>query len=198
MPDPMKPKLFSTPQAFQKWLAKNHATASELVVGFWKVGSGKQSMTWPESVDEALCFGWIDGIRRSLDEQSYTVRFTPRKPKSIWSSVNLERVEALKVEGRMQPSGLAAYEKLTENKSSVYSYEQRTVDLPEPYSLLLRKNKQATKFFESQTATYRKAACWWVVSAKKVETRLKRIETLIELSEQGQLIPQFIPRRPKK
>ena len=155
-------------------------------------------MTWPESVDEALCFGWIDGIRKSLDEHSYTIRFTPRKPKSTWSSVNIKRAAVLKAEGRMQPAGLAAFERRTENKSSIYSYEQRAVELPEPYSGQLRKNKRASKFFETQPASYRKAACWWVISAKKEETRIKRMDKLIMLSEQGLLIPQFIPRSPKK
>src|SRR5262245_40047968 len=136
----MKPKFFQTPSAFRAWLAKHHANADALLVGFYKKGSGKPSMTWPESVDEALCFGWIDGIRKGTDAASYTIRFTPRKPSSIWSSVNIKRAQALIEEGRMQPAGLKAYQSRKENKSSIYSYEQRCANLEEPYEGLLKQN----------------------------------------------------------
>jgi uncharacterized protein YdeI (YjbR/CyaY-like superfamily) len=191
----MEPTFFRKASTFRSWLQKNHLTSRELLVGYYKVGSGKPSMTWPESVDEALCFGWIDGVRKSLDEQSYSIRFTPRKPKSIWSSVNIKRIEVLKAEGRIQTAGLAAFERRTETKSSIYSYEQRDVVLPEPYNGKLNENKRASKFFKGQNASYRKAACWWVVSAKKEETQLRRLRILIELSEKNALIPQFIPSK---
>lgn len=143
----MKPTFFRTSADFRTWLAQHHAAAAELWVGYYKKDSGKASLTWPESVDEALCFGWIDGVRKSLDEISYTIRFTPRKPGSIWSAVNLQRAQALIEAGRMQPAGLKAYEARKENKVGVYSYEQRSVELAEPYHTLLKKNKAAWSFF---------------------------------------------------
>src|SRR3954470_11334903 len=135
----MKPTFFPTPAAFREWLQRHHAAADALLIGYYKVGSGKPSMTWPESVDEALCFGWIDGVRKSLDASRYTIRFTPRKPGSVWSSVNIKRAQALIDDGRMQPAGLRAFEARRENRSGVYSYEQRRVDLEEPYQGLLKK-----------------------------------------------------------
>jgi uncharacterized protein YdeI (YjbR/CyaY-like superfamily) len=166
-----------------------------LLVGFHKTGSGIPSITWPESVDEALCFGWIDGVRKRVDDASYTIRFTPRKPGSTWSSVNIRRVRALLEQGRVTPGGLAAFETRRENKSGVYSYEQRPQELTEPYAAMLARNAAATRFFNQQAPSYRRAATWWVISAKKEETRLKRVRTLIELSRSGKLIPQFTPRR---
>jgi uncharacterized protein YdeI (YjbR/CyaY-like superfamily) len=139
----LKPTFFPTPAAFRAWLEEHHATADVLLVGFHKVGSGKPSITWPESVDEALCFGWIDGIRKSIDEHRYTIRFTPRKPGSIWSSVNIKRAQALIERGLMRPAGLRAFEARRENKSGIYSYEQRNVELPEPYRGLLKANTAA-------------------------------------------------------
>jgi uncharacterized protein YdeI (YjbR/CyaY-like superfamily) len=181
----MTPAFFRSPAAFRAWLAKHHATTRELLVGFHKKGSGKPSMTWPESVDEALCFGWIDGIRKRLDDDSYTIRFTPRRPGSIWSAVNIKRAEKLSAEGRMRPSGLGAFEARKENRSGIYSYEQRSDTLPDPYARRMRKNKAAWAFFEAQPPTYRKMICWWVVSAKKEETRLTRLNALIEDSALG-------------
>ncbi len=189
----MKPRYFSSPAAFGAWLAKNHASATELWVGFHKKGSGKPSITWPESVDEALCFGWIDGLRKNVDETRYTIRFTPRKPGSVWSAINMRRVEALDNEGRMRPAGLAVYEKRRENKSGIYSYEQRSVALPEIYDRILAKNKTARAFFLSQPPSYRKAACWWVISAKKEATRLSRLERLLAHSADGERLPQYRP-----
>jgi len=192
----MKPTFFRTPAEFREWLAKYHATKDELVVGFYKKDSGQPSITWPESVDEALCYGWIDGIRKSLDEIGYTIRFTPRKPGSIWSSVNIKRAQALIEQGRMQPAGLKAYEARRENISGIYSYEQRSVELDEPYNRLLKKNKAAWSFFQAQPASYRKAVSWWIISAKKEETRLKRLEKLVAFSAQGQRLPELTPRKP--
>jgi uncharacterized protein YdeI (YjbR/CyaY-like superfamily) len=194
----MKPTFFPTPAAFRAWLERNHAKADVLLVGFHKVGSAKPSITWPESVDEALCFGWIDGVRKSLDEFSYTIRFSPRKPGSIWSSVNIKRAQALIERGRMRPAGFKAYEARKENKSGVYSYEQRGVDLVEPYNGQLKTNEVAWRFFQAQPASYRKAVSWWIISAKKDETRLKRLEKLMAHAVRGQRIPEFMPRKPAR
>lgn len=187
----MEVTFFKSPGAFRTWLEKHHATAQELWVGFYKKAAGKPSITWPESVDEALCFGWIDGKRKSVDDVSYTIRFTPRKPRSVWSAVNIKRVEELKRQGRMQPSGLKAYEARVENRSRIYSYEQRESELDELFGKKFRQNREAWKFFQAQPASYRKAANWWVLSAKKEETRVKRLEKLIEASAAGRRIPQF-------
>ncbi len=189
-------KFFKAPSDFRKWLATNHAKEKELLVGFYKKDTGKPSITWPESVDEALCFGWIDGIRRRIDEDSYSVRFTPRKTSSTWSAVNIRRAQELISAGRMTPAGQKAFDARKENRSGIYSYEQRSAELVEPYAGKLRRNKAAMKFFASQPPSYRKAANWWVVSAKQEETRIKRVEQLIKLSAARQFIPQFI-RRPK-
>lgn len=187
----MKLTFFKTPAEFRRWLMKHHGTAAELLVGFYKRETGRPSLTWAESVDEALCFGWIDGIRNRVDDRSYSIRFTPRKPTSIWSAVNIRRVQALTEEGRMQPAGLKAFALRRENKSGIYSYEQRKAELDEPYAGLLKKNKAAHAFFTTQSPWYRKTAIWWVVSAKKEETRLKRLAELIDHSANGRTIPQF-------
>jgi uncharacterized protein YdeI (YjbR/CyaY-like superfamily) len=192
----VKPKFFHTAEDFRRWLQRHHASAPELLVGFYKLTSGRPSMTWAESVDEALCFGWIDGIRRRVDELSYTVRFTPRRPGSIWSAVNTRRARTLAARGRMAQAGLAAFEARTPNRSGRYSYETRPEDLVAPYSGMLDANTAARQFFQRQAPSYRRAATWWVVSAKKEETRLTRARRLVELSEQGELIPQFRRRRP--
>lgn len=178
------PTFFKTPADFRKWLTKYHATAKELWVGFHKKDSGKPSITWPESVDEALCHGWIDGIRKRVDETSYKIRFTPRRPSSIWSAVNIKRVADLAKEGRMKPAGEKAFAARREYRSGIYAYEQRQPELPEIYAKELRKNKAAAKFFESQPPSYRKVMMWWIVSAKQEETRLKRLARLIETSAQ--------------
>jgi uncharacterized protein YdeI (YjbR/CyaY-like superfamily) len=167
-----------------------------LVVGFYKKDTGQASITWPESVDAALCFGWIDGIRRRIDDDSYSIRFTPRKTSSTWSAVNIRRAQELISEGRMTTEGEKAFAARKENRSGIYSYEQRSAELIEPYAGKLRRNKAAMRFFASQPPSYRKAANWWVISAKQEETRLKRLEKLIKLSAAGQTIPQFT-RRPK-
>jgi len=184
----MKIVFFRSPADFRNWLKKHHASETELWVGFYKKSSGRASITWPESVDEALCVGWIDGIRKSIDDISYKIRFTPRKPGSIWSAVNIRRVRVLVDEGRMQPAGLKPYQARKENKSGIYSYEQRRDQLEEPYASLLRRNKAAWDFFQAQPPSYKKLAGWYVVSAKKEETRLKRLERLIEDSAQGKRI----------
>jgi uncharacterized protein YdeI (YjbR/CyaY-like superfamily) len=189
-----QPAFFPSAAAFRKWLREHNTTKQELLVGFYKTGSGKPSITWPESVDEALCFGWIDGVRKRVDDVSYTIRFTPRKSNSTWSSINIKRVAALVEEDRMTPPGLKAFAARRENKSGIYSYEQRPDELVAPYAGLLARNARAAKFFAQQAPSYRRAAIWWVISAKKEETRLKRVQTLIELSGKGELIPQFMRR----
>lgn len=187
----MAPTFFPTPADFRRWLQAHHATAKELLVGFYKTGSGKASITWPESVDQALCFGWIDGLRQRIDDESYTIRFTPRKPTSTWSAVNIKRVEELTQLGLMTPAGLKAFEARKENKSGIYSYEQRTAALPPEYEKVLKANRAAWTFFQAQTASYRKAAMWWIVSAKQDPTRLKRLDQLIAHSARGETLPQF-------
>ena len=184
----MPPRFFKTPAAWRKWLAAHHATTKELWVGFYKKDSGKPSITWPESVDEALCFGWIDGIRKSIDEQSYKIRFSPRRASSIWSAVNIRNAEKLIKEKRMQPAGSKAYEARKEYRSGIYAYEQRSPELVEPYVGKLKRNQAAWKFFQAQPPGYRKVMNWWIVSAKQEETRLKRLEKLIKESAQGRRI----------
>jgi uncharacterized protein YdeI (YjbR/CyaY-like superfamily) len=193
----MKPKFFRSPAELRKWFERNHETESELLVGFYKKGSGKPSVTWPESVDEALCVGWIDGIRRSLGEESYTIRFTPRRARSIWSAVNIARAKALDREGRMKLAGRKAFEAREENRSGIYSYEQRRDRLEEPYASLLKKNAAASKFFEEQPPSYRKAMGWWIVCAKREETRLTRLRQLIAHSARGRRIPQLTRAAPR-
>ena len=181
----MKPTFFSTQDDFRKWLEDHHDTSDELLVGFWKVDSGKPSMTWPESVDQALCFGWIDGVRRRIDEVSYSIRFTPRRKTSIWSKINIAKVEALIEKELMRPAGLAAYEKKEDKRSVVYSYENAPREFDPEYEKRFRKNKKAWKFFEAQPAGYRRQMIYRVVSAKQESTRLSRFEKLIEASEEG-------------
>jgi uncharacterized protein YdeI (YjbR/CyaY-like superfamily) len=181
----MTPKFFPTPSAFRKWLTTNHAKSKELWVGFYKKNSGKPSITWPESVDEALCFGWIDGIRKTIDEESYKIRFTPRKTTSIWSAVNMRNVERLIKAKRMQPAGLKAFELRKDNRSEIYAYEQRSSELIEPYAAQFKRNKKAWDFFQAQPPGYRKIMNWYVLSAKQEETRLKRLQRVIEASAEG-------------
>jgi|SRR6185295_16713843 len=187
--------FFPSPAHLRRWFEQHAETALELHVGYWKKGSGKPSVTWPESIDEALCCGWIDGVRRSLDEESYTVRFTPRKPGSIWSPVNIRRVGELTAAGRMRPAGLAAFEKRREYRSGTYSYEERSADLPEPYAGRFSRHPAAWDWFRQQPPSYRKAVIWWIVCAKKEETRLARLETLIRESAAGRRI-ETMKKRP--
>jgi uncharacterized protein YdeI (YjbR/CyaY-like superfamily) len=184
----MKVTFFETPADLRKWFREHAASADELWVGFYKTASGRPSITWPESVDEALCVGWIDGIRKRIDEVGYKIRFTPRRQGSVWSAVNMRRVEALTAERRMRPAGMKAFDARTANRSGIYSYEQRRDQLEEPYSGLLRKNKAAWEFFQAQPPSWRKAVGWWVVSAKQEETRMKRLEKLIAASAAGKRI----------
>ena len=181
----MTPTFFPTPADLRKWFRKNHATVTELWIGFYKVGRGKPSVTWPESVDEALCYGWIDGIRKTIDEDSYRIRFTPRRPRSVWSAVNIKRVKVLSDEKRMLPAGRKAFEARRENRSGIYSYEQRPQDLPQPYLGEMKRNKAAWAFFAAQPPSYRKVMTWFILSAKREETRLQRLKKLIDVSATG-------------
>lgn len=185
----MEPLFFATPAEFRAWLAEHHETESELLVGFYKKGSGEPSITWPESVDAALCFGWIDGVRKSIDAVSYTIRFTPRKPRSTWSAVNIKRVKELIGLGLMRPAGLKAFEARAEERSAIYAYEQRhTAALDAADEQQFRAKAHAWAFFQAQPPSYRRTALWWVISAKRLETRQKRLATLIEDSAQGRTI----------
>ncbi len=179
-----------------QWLEKNHATATELLVGFYKRSSGKPSITWQEMVDEELCFGWIDGVRKGIDDVSYANRITPRTPRSTWSAVNIARTKELIRLGRMHPAGLRAFERRTDDRSAIYSYEQRkTAELDPKAERSFRANKKAWAFFRTQAPSYQRAAIWWVITAKRDETRQRRLATLIGDSERGRKIGPLTPRR---
>ena len=171
---------FRSPLEFRAWLEKHHGSETELLVGFHKVGSGKPGMTWSESVDQALCYGWIDGVRRSVDDHRYTIRFSTRKPRSNWSKINIAKVEALRRAGLMAPAGEKAYAAREEKRSGVYSFEQeRPKVLSSAFEKRFKANKKAWEFFQTQAPWYRRTSVFWVMSAKKEETREKRLTTLI-------------------
>lgn len=195
----LSPVFFTSPAEFRAWLENHHASATELWVGFHKKATGRPSLTWPESVDEALCFGWIDGLRRSFDPESYAIRFTPRKATSTWSVVNVRRMAELSDAGRVRPAGLAAFERRRDKETGSYSFEQRqTVELGASYEKRFRSRRAAWSFFATQPPGYRRTATWWVVSAKREETRLRRLETLIECSADRRRLPQLLsPVKPK-
>jgi uncharacterized protein YdeI (YjbR/CyaY-like superfamily) len=172
-------KFFPTQSEFRQWLEENHDKKTELIVGFYRIGSGKPSMTWSESVDQALCFGWIDGVRRSIDEESYCIRFTPRKPNSNWSAVNIKKIEELTTKGLMKPAGIAAFEKRKEEKSAIYAYENKPTEFPEEFEKIFRANEKAWKFFTKQPNGYKKTIMYWVLSAKQETTQKSRLEKLI-------------------
>lgn len=178
----MTPVFFSDQLAFRVWLEENHRTATELIVGYYKVSTGKPSMTWSESVDQAICFGWIDGIRRSIDEASYCIRFTPRKSTSVWSAINIQKVEKLTSEGMMHPAGLEAYSKRKEEKSKIYAYENEQKELSAHFKKLFKANKAAWDFFVKQAPSYQKVILNWIVTAKQEKTRLSRLEKAISAS----------------
>ena len=189
------PAFFKTPADFRKWLEKHHATVPELWVGFHKKGSGKPSITWPESVDEALCVGWIDGIRKNVDETSYMIRFTRRKPGSIWSAINIKRAGELIELGRMKPAGLQAFENRKKDRSRRYSYEQAGSKLESDHEKRFRADPAAWTFFTAQAPGYQKTCCWWVASAKKEETRLRRLEILIAASGRNEKLDWMKPSK---
>ena len=185
-----QPVFFPTEADFRRWLKANHQTAPELLVGFWKKSSGKPSIDWPQARDQALCFGWIDGLRKSLGEDAYTIRFTPRRKGSIWSKVNVERFEALKAAGLMTPAGEAAYER-DKHRSGLYSYEKPLASLSAEEEALFRKNRKAWADWEERPAGYRRSALGWITSAKKPETRARRLAELIGVSGEGRRLPQY-------
>jgi uncharacterized protein YdeI (YjbR/CyaY-like superfamily) len=184
----MKPTFFATPAAFRRWLEKNHDTSKELWVGFYKKDSGKASITWPESVDQALCFGWIDGVRKSVAPDSYMIRFTPRKPASIWSAVNTKRAKVLRKLGLMHEAGLQAFERRDVKKTQLYSFERDNVEFTAELQTRFQANRKAWAFFQKQPPGYRKLGTWYVMSAKQDATRLRRLERLMADSESGKRI----------
>jgi uncharacterized protein YdeI (YjbR/CyaY-like superfamily) len=192
----MKAVYFASSAAFRDWLAEHHEKKTELLVGFYKRGTGRPSLSWPESVDTALAFGWIDGVRRSVDGERYTIRFTPRKPTSIWSNINIAKAEALIAAGLMAPAGLRAFTARTARRSGVYSFEQEPKKqvLPPEYEALLRGNKRAWTWFNAQAPWYRRTASHWVTSAKREETRARRLATLVAESAAGRSIGPLRPR----
>jgi uncharacterized protein YdeI (YjbR/CyaY-like superfamily) len=195
----MRPRYFETPEDLRAWLEKHHETADELWVGLYKKSSGRPSVTWPEVVDEALCFGWIDGIRKGIDAERYTNRLTPRKPTSNWSAVNVKRFGQLKRQGRVRPAGQRAFDLRKKAKTGVYSYEQRhQVKLDPALGRKFRAKKKAWSWFQHQAPSYRTTAVYWVMSAKKLETRERRLEQLIADSGRGQRVPPLRPPSGKK
>jgi uncharacterized protein YdeI (YjbR/CyaY-like superfamily) len=188
--------FFDTPADLRAWLEVNHGSADELWVGFHRRDSGRSGITWREAVDEALCFGWIDGVRRRVDRTSYANRFTPRRPRSIWSAVNIARVEDLSAEGRMRPAGLAAFARRDPERQRRYSHEQaQAPELSPEYADRFRTHPAAWGFFESQAPSYRRQAVWWVMSAKREETRDRRLALLIAASADGRRAAPFVASR---
>ncbi len=186
----MEVHFFETPADWRAWLEANHATETEVEVGFRRKASGLPTMTWSQAVDEALCFGWIDGVRHSIDEISYRNRFTPRKPRSTWSNVNIAKVEALEAAGRMTPAGRAAFERRSEDRSGIYSFEGDRADaLPEPYAAVLAADAAASAYFAARPRSYRRAAVHWVTSAKREATRERRLAQLVECSAEARDVP---------
>lgn len=183
------PTYFATPADFRAWFAGHAATSTELLVGFMKRGTGQPSITWPESVDEALCFGWIDGVRRRIDDERYTIRFTPRKASSHWSAVNIARMAALQAEGRMSPAGLAAFDRRTEARSRQASYEQLVEpELAADELRQFKRNKAAWAYFQARAASYRRKLVWWVVKSRQPATRVRRMARVIQACEAGEQI----------
>jgi uncharacterized protein YdeI (YjbR/CyaY-like superfamily) len=186
---------FSSPAEFRNWLAQNHATANELFIGFYKKSSGKEGATYSEALDEALCYGWIDGVRRSVDSESYTIRFTPRKSKSIWSLVNVRHVERLQKAGKMAEPGKKAFALREKQRTGIYAFEQKRPGLSAKFKKLFRANRRAWGFFAKQAPWYQRTAGYWVSSAKREETRVRRLAKLIEVSANGRRLDQLTPTK---
>lgn len=184
-----EPTFFETGTEFREWLQANHQSASELWVGFYKKASGIPSITWSESVDQALCFGWIDGLRKTVDEVSYKIRFTPRRPKSNWSAVNIKKMDQLIQAGLMTPDGLALFDKDSIEKAKAYSYERKHAALPAEYIERIKDNQAAWAYFSHMPPGRKKTSIHWVISAKREETRLRRLNILIESCAAGVKIP---------
>ena len=178
----MKPIFFHSQEEFRQWLEENHETETEIIVGYYNVKSGKGGMTWSESVDQALCFGWIDGVLHKIDEESYSHRFTPRRANSVWSAINIKKVAELTAKGLMKPAGIAAFEKRSETKSAIYAYENEAKTFPDDFEKRFKANEKAWNFFEKQANWYKKQMISWVVTAKQEKTRESRLEKLIAAS----------------
>lgn len=196
MSEEIIPKFFKRPADFRKWLSRNHQKQEALRVGFYKISTGKPSITWPESVDQALCFGWIDGIRKSLGDEAYMIRFTPRHANSTWSAVNLRKFAQLKEDGLIEPAGQAVFHARKDKHTNRYSFEQGTLKLAPHYEKKFKSNKKAWAFFNQLPPSVKKPSIWYVMSAKQEATQLRRLNTLIKCSEAGERIPQL--RRPGK
>lgn len=192
-----KPQRFATAAAFRAWLARHHDSASEIVVRCYKTHAAKSGMTYGEALDEVLCFGWIDGVRRAVDDVSFSVRFTPRRPKSIWSRVNVRKVEALIAEGRMMKPGLDAFRAREESRTGLYSFERAAVKLTPAFIVRFKARKGAWEHFQTQPPWYRRTSTFWVMSAKQEATRVRRLETLIACSAKKTTLPQ-LTRTPGK
>ncbi len=187
---PTSPRFFRTQAGLRAWFEKNHDAGGELWVGYYKKGTGLPSVTWPESVDAALCFGWIDGLKKSVDQKSYTLRFTPRRKRSHWSARNLGRMKELIAEGLVAEPGLAAYERRDRRNEKQASYEQSgEMSLPSEYEGRLKANPAAWEYFRNARPSYRKQVIWWIVSAKREDTRRRRLGILIESCAEGDVIP---------
>lgn len=184
--------FFSTENDFREWLERNHDKETELIVGFYKVNSGKPSMTWPQSVGQALCFGWIDGIRKSIDEESYYIRFTPRRSDSNWSAINIKKINELTKASLMKPAGLKAFSMRKEEKSEIYSYENNEIQLDLAFEKQFKDNEKAWDFFMRQAPSYRKAVIRWIMSAKQEATRQARLLKTINQSEQQKRLQQYL------
>jgi len=181
----MKPIFFKNQSQLRKWFEKNHLSEQELILGYYKKGTGKETVSWSESVDQALCFGWIDSVRKSIDEESYQIRFTPRKPNSIWSNVNINKIKELTDRGLLLSTGIEAFNKRKENKSGIYAFENEKQQLDEVFEIQFKANKKAWKFFNDQPAGYKKLALHYVMTAKLEATRNKRFQDLVTDSEEG-------------
>lgn len=195
---PTNIKFFKTQDALRKWLEKNHNKKDELWLGYYKKTSGKQSVTYAQAVDEAICFGWIDGIAKGIDEEKYCQRYTPRRPKSIWSAVNIKKVTELTKVGRMHEAGLKTFNNRDLNQAGLYSFEQKEITMPSAYIRKFKANKKAWQYFSNMPKGYQKTATWWVISAKQDATRLRRLDTLIKDSEAGRKIALLTPLKEKQ
>ncbi len=191
------PTYFTTPRAFRTWLAKHHASHDEMLLGFYKTTAASKGISYQQALDEALAFGWIDGVRRRVDDERYSIRFTPRRARSIWSAVNIARVKELIAEGRMMPPGMAAYARRDETRSAIYSYERGGATLDGEQRAMFEADRMAWEFYQKQASWYRRTAAFWVVNAKKPETRQRRLATLIARSHDGERLDSLAGARAK-
>ncbi len=198
MPKPENVIFFATPAELRAWFEANHATAADLWVGYHRKWTGRPSISWQDLVDQELCFGWIDSVRYSLDDERSAQRVTPRRKRSTWSAINIKRFAELEAMGLVHPNGRAAFERRDEARSRIYAYENRSLGFDEPTEARFREQKKAWAFFETQAPSYRKTAAFWVMSAKQEATRARRLIALIDSSTKGERLPAFRPRRPPR